>query len=128
MIVDASAIIAILLREPDWEGLLEKLESAPRRGIGAPTLLEITLVLTWRLDKDATPLLDKFLHRFSIDVIAFDGNHWRIAGEAFLRYGKGRHKAALNFGDCMSYATAKVAERPLLFVGDDFPLTDLESA
>jgi ribonuclease VapC len=125
MIVDASVMIAVLLREPGWEDLLDQLESAPRLGLGAPTLLETTMVLVSRLREDPTPLLEKFLDRLSIEVISFDDAHCRVASQAFLRFGKGRHPAALNFGDCMSYATARLAQRPLLFVGDDFTKTDL---
>lgn len=125
MIIDASVMITVLLREPGWEELLEKLEGAPQLGLGAPTLLETTLVLASRLGKDPIALLEKFLDRMSIEVIPFDDEHWRVAASAFLRYGKGRHPAALNFGDCMSYATAQLAERPLVFVGDDFTHTDL---
>jgi ribonuclease VapC len=83
------------------------------------------MVLVSRLREDPTPLLEKFLDRLSIEVISFGDAHCRVASQAFLRFGKGRHPAALNFGDCMSYATARLAQRPLLFVGDDFTKTDL---
>ncbi|MCP3957514.1 MAG: type II toxin-antitoxin system VapC family toxin [bacterium] len=128
MIVDASALIAVILKEPGYERLLQKLAQSSETGIGAPTLLETFLVLASRLDTDVERLLEAFLELFLIDVIPFDEKHRREAARAFLQFGKGRHAAGLNYGDCMAFATAKLAERPLLFVGNDFPQTDLESA
>lgn len=128
MIVDASALIAVLLKEPGYEVFLRKLALAAEVGIGTPTLLETFLVLASRLETEADLLLEKVLQRFAIEVVPFDDAHRLEACVAFLRFGKGRHPAALNFGDCMAYATAKLAERPLLFVGNDFTQTDLEPA
>lgn len=82
-------------------------------------------------EPDHDRLLDKFerfLQQFEVEEIPFTEAHWRIATDAFLRFGKGRHPAALNFGDCMTYATAKLAGEPLLFVGNDFAQTDLPRA
>ena len=128
MILDSSAVVAIFLREPGWRALFERLATADLTGIGTPTLVETGIVLSARLQRDAAPLLARFLQEFEIDSIAFDEAHWREAVRAFLRFGKGRHAAGLNFGDCMSYATARVAGQGLLFVGDDFPLTDIKRA
>ena len=72
--------------------------------------------------------MSQFLECWSIEVAPFDGRHWQVAFGAFVRYGKGRHPAALNYGDCMTYATARVAGLPLLFVGDDFTKTDVVPA
>ncbi len=125
MILDSSAVVAILMEEPEAEGLLAKLRQPGPIGIGVPTLVETSIVLTSRWGRDSTPTLGKFLSELGALVLSVDEAHWRVASEAFLRYGKGRHPAALNFGDCMAYATARVAGQPLLCVGADFPKTDL---
>lgn len=128
MIVDSSAIVAIALKEPGYEELVAKLRAAENVGIGTPTLTEAGMVLSARLEIESQALLDRFLHDFRVTPVDFGQQHWREALEAFRRFGKGRHPAALNFGDCMSYAIARLAGHPLLFVGDDFPRTDIESA
>jgi ribonuclease VapC len=128
MIHDSSAVVAILMEEPEAENLLAKLLQPGSIGIGSPTLVETSMVLTSRWRKDSVPILEKFLSELGALVLSFDEAHWRVASEAFLRFGKGRHPAALNFGDCMSYATAKIAGRPLLCIGADFPQTDLRLA
>lgn len=128
MILDSSAVVAILMEEPEAEDLLAKLRQPGPIGIGVPTLVETSIVLTSRWRKDSAPILEKFLSELGALVLSVDEAHWRVASEAFLRFGKGRHPAALNFGDCMSYATAKIAGRPLLCVGADFPKTDLQIA
>lgn len=128
MILDTSVIVAIALREPGYEHLVSKLRSANTIGIGTPTLTETGMVLSARLGVEPQALLDRFLRDFRVVEVVFGEPHWREALEAFRRYGKGRHPAALNFGDCLSYATAKLAEHPLLFVGDDFSRTDIEAA
>ncbi|MGQ0744462.1 MAG: type II toxin-antitoxin system VapC family toxin [Acidimicrobiales bacterium] len=126
MIVDSSAIVAVLLREPGFEAVLERLAPPASAGIGAPTLAETGLVLTTRLGHPATSLLARFIDEASIAVIAFGPQHWSMAVGAFLRFGKGRHPAALNFGDCLTYAVARMANQPLLCLGNDFARTDLD--
>jgi ribonuclease VapC len=130
MVLDRSAIVAIHLKEAGYEGLLEVIEGAIDRAevlfVGVPTLLETAMVLTARLGKDARPLLAGFLRQIDAEVVAFNREHFDAAAEAFLKFGKGRHQAALNFGDCMSYAVASVAEMPLLFTGEDFSHTDIQ--
>ena len=128
MILDSSVIVAITLREAGHEELVSKLRSADSLGIGAPSLTEAGMVLSSRLGVEPQALLDRFLRDFGVVPVAFGEQHWREALEAFRRFGKGRHPAGLNFGDCLSYATAKLADHPLLFVGDDFPKTDIEAA
>jgi ribonuclease VapC len=128
VILDTSAILAVLFKEPDHQGVIEKLLAPGRRGVGTPTLAEAGLVLTSRLDGDAEGLLAGFLLQFEVVAVPFGDRHWKSAVEAFHRFGKGRHPAALNFGNCLSYATAKLADRPLLFVGDDFSRTDVRAA
>lgn len=127
MILDSSAIVAIVLREPGYEDLVEKLRAAETLGIGTPTLTEAGMVLASRLGLDPQVLLDHFLQDFQVTPVDFGQQHRREALEAFRRFGKGRHPASLNFGDCLSYATAKLAGHPLVFVGDDFPRTDIET-
>jgi ribonuclease VapC len=128
MIVDSSAIVAIILREPGWEGLVEKVSAGSIGGVGAPTLAEAGVVLTAKLGQRATGLLSRFLQEAGLAVIPFTEDHWRVAVEAYARFGKGRHAANLNFGDCLTYSVARLSERPLLFVGGDFSKTDLLAA
>jgi ribonuclease VapC len=125
VILDSSAIVAIVVREPGFERLVARLREADTLGIGAPTLTEVGLVLEARFKLDARSVLERFLRDFEVAVVPFGELHWQEALDAYHRFGKGRHPAALNFGDCMSFATARLAEQPLLFVGEDFPKTDL---
>lgn len=124
MILDSSAVVAIMLREPEYESLLTRIASAPRVGIGAATLLEAGIVLSARLQQDARGRLARLLQESGISVVPITDAHFGVAMDAWLRFGKGRHPAGLNFGDCLAYATAVVAGEPLLCVGDDFPQTD----
>lgn len=128
MILDSSAVIAVIAREPGYERLIARMRDADVVGIGTPTLAEIGLVLEGRFGLDARALLERFLQDFEVLTVPFGDTHWRAAVAAYRRFGKGRHKAALNFGDCLSYATARLADQPLLYVGEDFPRTDIESA
>jgi ribonuclease VapC len=128
VIVDTSALVALAFREPGYQDLIAKLAGAPSAGIGAPALAETGLVLAARLGRDSRDLIIRLLDEFSIEEIPFGGRHWREAVDAYLRFGKGRHTARLNFGDCLTYAVARLANEPLLFVGDDFAETDLEPA
>lgn len=126
MILDSSALVAIALREPVWERLLAAIE-VERRGvaIGAPTLVEATIVLSARLARDARGLVGRLLLEGDVAVIPFTDAHFGTAADAWLRYGRGRHPASLNFGDCLAYATARLANEPMLFTGDDFARTDV---
>jgi ribonuclease VapC len=128
MIVDSSAIIAIFFQEPGYNQLIDKLSDAGETGIGAPTLVECSIVLSARLNHDARGLLTRFLNETNMVIIPFTESHYELAVSAYLKFGKGRHPAQLNLGDCMSYATAKMAGMPLLFIGDDFSQTDIISA
>lgn len=128
MILDSSALVAVLLREPGWQTLLARIAADETAAVGAPTLAETGLVLTARLGRDARRLLSAFVREAGITVLPFVEEHARVAVEAYARYGKGRHRAALNFGDCMTYAVARLAAQPLLCVGDDFPRTDMPIA
>ena len=128
MILDSSAIVALFLKEPGHEVLRGKVGAATFIGIGAPTLVETSWVLSARLNRDMRGSLARFMEETGAIVIPFTEGHYGMAVSAWLKYGKGRHPAALNFGDCLAYATAKAADMPLLFVGDDFPQTDLQPA
>ena len=128
MVLDSSAIVAIHLREPGHERLIERIDAAEVVVVGVPTLLETAMVLTTRLGQDARPMLFAFLRRLEAEVVPFNEEHLDAAATAFIRFGRGRHPAALNFGDCMSYAVASVAGMPLLFAGDDFGRTDIAQA
>jgi ribonuclease VapC len=128
VIVDASAVLAIIFREPGHERLIDVLSGATGVAIAAPTLLEATIVASSRLRRDASNLIRNVLTELEIEVVPFGEEHARTALAAWLRYGKGRHRAALNFGDCISYAVAQRAGAPLLCVGNDFQKTDLTLA
>jgi ribonuclease VapC len=128
MVLDSSAVIAVHWKEQGHERLIEKIESAEIVVIGAPTLLETAMVLTARLGGDARSMLSAFLRRSGTEVVPFTAEHFDEAVGAFLRFGRGRHPAALNFGDCLAYAVASVAGMPLLFTGDDFRRTDILAA
>jgi len=128
MVVDSSALVAILREEPGHERLLPKALSAGRTVVGAPVVFETAMVLSGRWQRDARPTLQGLLRTIDAEIVPFTEEHYEAAVSAFLRYGKGRHPAALNFGDCMSYALARVSGLPLLYVGDDFSKTDIQAA
>ena len=128
MVLDSSAIVAIHLRESGHERLMDRIDAAEAVVVGVPPLLESVMVLTARLGHDARPMIFAFLRRLEAEVVPFNQEHMDAAATAFIRFGKGRHPAALNFGDCMSYAVASVAGMPLLFIGEDFTRTDIAQA
>lgn len=126
MIIDSSAIIAVILQEPGYERLANITSSTPQKGIPAPILVECGIVLSSRLRTDSRGLLVRFIREADISIVPFTEDHFDTAIGAWLRFGKGRHAAALNFGDCISYAVARAAGMPLLCTGNDFVKTDLE--
>ena len=128
MVLDSSAVVAILLEEAGHQDLLAKMKTAPGVAIGAPTLVETLMVLTARVRGEPILALRELLHAVEAEVIPFSDDHSWVALRAYLRFGKGRHPAALNFGDCLSYAAASIARQPLLFVGGDFSRTDIQAA
>jgi ribonuclease VapC len=129
LILDSSAVVAVLRREWGHERIERAMEDAGTLTIGAPTLFETAMVAVGRFGRDGQVLVEHFLEAWGVHVAPFDHRHWRVAVAAFNRYGKGRgHPARLNYGDCMTYATARLAEMPLLFVGDDFAKTDIAVA
>ena len=128
MILDSSAIIAAVFREPGFESIVNRMADADTLAIGAPTLTETGIVLGNRIGRDARAMLIQFLHEWQVNVIPFGEDHWQEAVTAYSRFGKGRHKAALNFGDCMTFAVARLSGQALLCTGDDFPKTDIQLA
>jgi ribonuclease VapC len=128
MVLDASALLAILLDEPERRSFTTAIEAAPRRIISAASLLECALVVEARRGEPAGRELDLLIHRGGVAVVAVDADQVDVARSAWRRYGKGRHPAGLNFGDCFAYALAYVTGEPLLFKGDDFAQTDLVPA
>ena len=128
MIIDSSAIVAIVLKEDGYENLIQKILSTSILRVGAVTLLEASIVLTHRLQNDARTIIRDLIDEFEIEVIPFGQEHFSCAMQAFLNYGKGRNKAGLNFGDCISYSFAITNKEPLLFIGNDFSKTDVIKA
>jgi ribonuclease VapC len=128
LILDSSAVVAVLDREPGVEELERRMREADVLEIGAPTLVECVVVVGRARGKAGIQRLLSFIHRMRIEVVPFDEPHVDTATEAFIGFGKGRHPAALNYGDCMTYATARRADRPLLFTGNDFAQTDIQAA
>ena len=125
MIIDSSAILAIVFQEPGFENILARVEAADAVAAGTPTLTETGIVLHARLGTDSHGLLERMLDELDIQEVPFGEIHWREAVDAFRRFGKGQHPAALNFGDCMTYSVARLAGESLLFVGEDFGRTEL---
>src|SRR5436190_14571894 len=105
MVLDSSAVVAIAFREPERDPLLAKIGAATLIGIGVPTLVETAIVLTARIGDGAGERLDRVLDRFAVVRIPFEERQGAMARAAWLRFGRGRHPAALNFGDCLAYAT-----------------------
>ena len=128
LVADSSAIVSIELREPGYLGLVDKLAESPAPCIGAPTLFEASMVLQSRSGEDPRNAIFRILKDADMAVVPFDEECYQIALAAFQRFGKGRHPASLNFGDCLAYAMAINENAPLLFVGDDFAKTDIQSA
>lgn len=125
MILDSSAILAIVFQESNHRSLSAALLGAEFVGAGTPTLAEAGIVLSSRVPRDGRSIVERFLDEARVQEIPFGEMHWRVAMEAFERFGKGRHPAGLNLGDCFAYATASVAGDALLYVGRDFEQTDI---
>jgi ribonuclease VapC len=126
VILDSSAVVAVVLRDGGYESLARLILAERRPGIGAPTLVETSIVLTRKVGDAARTILARFMQEADTAVLPFEEEHWPVALDAFERFGKGRHPAGLTFGDCLTYATARLAGEPLLAVGNDFSVTDLE--
>ncbi len=128
LVVDTSAAVAILNGEPGSEELIDHLDKAESRLMSAATLLELGIVMEARMGPAGAGLVERFVRDGEIHIVSVDRTHVDRAMEGWRRFGKGRHPAALNFGDCFSYALAVATGSPVLCVGEDFPATDIEAA
>jgi|SRR5262245_2935601 len=125
MTLDTSVLVAILFSEPGYLALVDRILEAEAVRVGAPTLAETTVVFNARRKKPGHREVADLVRELGVTVVPFGEAEWHAAGDAYARFGRGRHKASLNFGDCLSYATAHVAGDSLLYVGEDFRHTDL---
>jgi ribonuclease VapC len=125
MIIDTSALVAVLDQEPEVERIVRILVSAPERVLSAANLVEVGIVMQARRGDDGARDLDLLLAKLRVDIAEVTARQADIARKAFRRYGRGRHAANLNFGDCFAYALAKDKSAPLLFKGNDFGHTDV---
>jgi ribonuclease VapC len=128
MILDSSALVAILFKEPEAERLAAMIRDTDTTAIAAPTLLETAIVAEGRTLPGMAEKLDALMGAIRPEIVPFTAQHASLARDAWRRYGKGRHKAGLNLGDCFAYALAKERCQKLLFKGDDFAATDIEPA
>jgi ribonuclease VapC len=126
--VDSSALLAILLEEPEKAAFAEAIVTADGAWIGAPNYFEVSIVAESRQGQSGCRDLDRLSSSLALQVAPFDATHMESAREAYRRFGKGRHRAGLNFGDCCAYALARTLNAPLLFKGNDFGLTDIKPA
>ena len=125
MVLDTSALLAILFGEPEQRAFTEAIEAAEERLISAANFVETSMILESRHGAEGVRALDRLLTAANIEIIAVDTPQAHAAREAFRQFGKGRHPAGLNFGDCFAYALARCRAEPLLFKGADFSKTDL---
>lgn len=125
MVIDTSALVAVFFGEPERQRFLDAIVADARRLVSAATILETGMVLEGRQGEAAGREFDLFAVRLSLQIVPFDGEQAEIARSAWRKYGKGRHAAGLNFGDCFSYALAKLTGEGLLAKGTDFAATDV---
>ncbi|HEY7337231.1 MAG TPA: type II toxin-antitoxin system VapC family toxin [Bryobacteraceae bacterium] len=128
MVIDTSAMVAILAGESERSQYLEVIEAAEVRRMSVASFVEVSIVIDGRYGPEGLRDLDRFIARAGIELVPVDTEQGHLARDAFSRFGKGRHRAGLNFGDCFSYALASVLDEPLLFKGDDFIHTDMTAA
>lgn len=125
MVIDSSAIVAILLDEPSGPALEAAVLSDTHCLISVASVLEVSIALAWRKIRSGEHAIDAVLESLGATATPVDREQLTLARNAYQRFGKGRHPAALNFGDCFSYALARQTGEPLLFVGNDFSRTDI---
>jgi ribonuclease VapC len=125
MVIDSSALVAILQLEPEAEHFVQMIGNDPVRLMSTATLLETSIVLDVRRASEALVELDLFIERSDIVLEPVTIHQAKVARDAFRRFGKGKHPAHLNFGDCFVYALARAANEPVLFKGTDFSMTDI---
>ena len=125
MVIDSSAVLAILFDEPERRSFNEAIEAAETRMMSAATFVEVSIVVESRFGAEGLRDLDLFIERAGLEIAAVDAEQAHVARRAFSRFGKGRHQAGLNYGDCFAYALASVLGEPLLYKGEDFRQTDI---
>ncbi len=125
MVIDTSALLAVLFDEPEREDFVRRIAAAPRRLVSAASLVETSIVVEARRGESGGRELDLLLHRAAAQVVGVDEEQALVARAAWRRYGKGRHPAGLNYGDLFSYALARTSGEELLYKGEDFSRTDL---
>ena len=125
MVIDTSALVAIFQDEPERRSFNQAIEAAERRAMSAASFVEVSMIIESRFGPDGIRDLDLFIAKANIELVPVDTEQAHIARTAFREYGKRRHRAGLNFGDCFSYALAKTLDEPLLFKGADFSSTDV---
>lgn len=128
MVIDTSALVAILRNEAERRSFVEAIEAADTRRISVASFVEISIVIGAKHGDEGLRDLDRFIARAGIEVVSVDAEQGQAARDAFWRFGKGRHQAGLNYGDCFSYALAAVLGEPLLAKGNDFVHTDVRMA
>ena len=128
MTLDSSAVVAIVFAEAGYMALVDCILEAEVVRIGAPTFVETCVVVAARRRKPAAPEVEELIRELGVAISPFGDAEWRAALDAFASYGRGRHQAGLNFGDCLAYASARASRDSLLFVGTDFRLTDITPA
>ena len=128
MVIDTSALLAILLNEPERPSFIDAMEAADARHLSVASFVEASMVIEGRHGAEGIRDLDRFLQYADVELAPVNQEQGKLAREAFRRFGKGRHPARLNFGDCFGYALATARGEALLFKGDDFSLTDVVRA
>jgi ribonuclease VapC len=126
VVIDPSALLAIVYAEPEEETFLDLIDQSENCLLSSPSYVEISIVVGTRHGEQGIENLNRLLNELSIVIVPFSLEQARLATEAFLKFGKGRHPAKLNMGDCFSYALAKAMNQPLLFKGNDFIQTDID--
>ena len=128
MVIETSALVAMLTNEPEAERFEAAVEADPVRMMSTASYLEAAIVIEQRFGEPGGRELDLWLHRAGVDLVSVDAEQADVARSAYRRFGKGRNRAGLNYGDCFAYALAKVSGEPLLYKGDDFAHTDIGAA
>lgn len=126
-VIDTSGLMAILQDEPERRAFNEAIEAAETRSLSVASFVETSMIIESRFGADGVRDLDLFINKAQIELVGVDAEQAHIARQAFRQFGKGRHAAGLNFGDCFSYALARVVSEPLLYKGSDFRKCDVES-
>ena len=126
MVIDTSGLLAILQNEPERRRFNEAIEAAETRSLSTASFLETSMIVESRYGADGVRDLDLLIAKAKVSLVPVDEDQAHLARQGFQKYGKGRHPAGLNYGDCFSYALARSLEQPLLFKGNDFSQTDVE--